>query len=91
MSKCPESVIFVTCGGGTVTAIFLPRGATLIVYDGSGSIVNNRKTMQPVRLDCDLLNRMSYLWVHWLPTQGMDKPDGLKLFSELTLNELHCH
>jgi hypothetical protein len=86
-----ESAIFVTsCGGGAVTATFLPRGATLIVYyDGSGSVVKNRKTFKPARLDWDLFNHMSYLRVHWLPTQDMDKPDGLKLFSELIRNELH--
>jgi hypothetical protein len=86
-----ESAIFVTsCGGGAVTATFLPRGATLIVYyDGSGSVVKNQKTFKPSRLDWDLFNHMSYLRVHWLPTQDMDKPDGLKLFSELIRNELH--
>lgn len=87
-----ESAIFVTsCGGaGAVTATFLPRGATLIVYyDGKGSVVGNRKTNKPARLDWDLFNHMSYLRVHWLPVQGMNTPDGLKLLSELIRNELH--
>jgi hypothetical protein len=86
-----ESAIFVTsCGGGAVTATFLPRGATLIVfYDGSGGRMSNRKTKNPARLDWDLFNHMSYLRVHWLPIQVMNTPDGLKLFSELIRNELH--
>ena len=50
--------IFITmCGGGAVTAMFLPKGATLLVYFGS---VNPYDKI-PARLDWDLLNNIGYL------------------------------
>eukprot|EP00557_Chaetoceros_sp_GSL56_P000548 CAMPEP_0176491200 /NCGR_PEP_ID=MMETSP0200_2-20121128/8300_1 /TAXON_ID=947934 /ORGANISM="Chaetoceros sp., Strain GSL56" /LENGTH=225 /DNA_ID=CAMNT_0017888603 /DNA_START=1 /DNA_END=681 /DNA_ORIENTATION=- len=56
--------IFITmCGGGAVTAMFLPKGASLFAYfnemDGDGET--------PARLDWDLLNNLGYIRVHWLP------------------------
>mmetsp|Transcript_2283 Transcript_2283/g.3493 ORF Transcript_2283/g.3493 Transcript_2283/m.3493 type:complete len:521 (-) Transcript_2283:1212-2774(-) len=56
--------IFITmCGGGAVTSMFLPKGASLFAYfheeDGIG--------LTPARLDWDLLNNLGYLRVHWLP------------------------
>jgi len=86
-----QAAVWVTsCGGGAVTATFLPRGATAIIYyDPKGSIVRNKPTHNPARLDWDLLNHMSYVRVHWLPTTGMDTPEGLKVLTELIRSELH--
>ena len=86
-----KSAIFVTSsGGGAVTATFLPRGATLIIYYvGDGSIENNKKTGKPARLDWDLFNHMSYIRVHWLPTKAMNSPKGVATFLQLIRNELH--
>jgi hypothetical protein len=86
-----KSAIFVTSsGGGAVTATFLPRGATLIIYYiGNGSIEKNKKTFKPARLDWDLFNHMSYIRVHWLPVKDMNSPKGVATFLQLIRNELH--
>jgi hypothetical protein len=85
------SAIFVTTsGGGAVTATFLPRGASLIIYYvGDGSRENNKQTGKPARLDWDLFNHMSYIRVHWLPVKDMNSPQGLATFLQLIRNELH--
>jgi hypothetical protein len=57
------SIFITVCGGGAVTSMFLPKGASLFTYfhetDGNGGT--------PARLDWDLLNNLGYLRVHWLP------------------------
>ena len=92
--------IFVTvCGGGSMTATFLPRGATLIVFYnpvGGYDFANGVRNHHPARLDWDLLNNAaSHLRVHWLPiTKSM--LDGtiqtidpeVELFVELIRHEL---
>lgn len=85
-----KSAVFVTSsGGGAVTATFLPRGATLIIYyQGDGSRVNNKRTYKPARLDWDLFNHCSYIKTHWLPVKDMDTPKGLEIFTQLIRNEL---
>ena len=86
-----KAAVWVTsCGGGAVTATWLPRGATVIIYyDSEGSIVRNRRTHSPARLDWDLFNHMSYLRVHWLPTKDMDSPEKLNVLTQLIRSELH--
>jgi len=86
-----EAAVWVTsCGGGAVTATFLPRGSSVIIYyDPKGSIVRNRARNTPARLDWDLFNHMSYLRVHWLPTTTMNTPEGLKVLTQLIRSELH--
>jgi len=87
-----KSAVFVTsAGGGAVTATFLPRGATLIIYyQGDGSRVQNKRTYKPARLDWDLFNHLSYIRVHWLPVEGMDTPQGIEIFTQLVRNELNA-
>ena len=60
--------IFITgCGGGAVTATFLPRGASVFLYYfDNGGVVSNRHTNTPARLDWDLFNNLGYLRVHWI-------------------------
>ena len=89
--------IFVTvCGGGSMTATFLPRGASLLVFynpTGGYDYAQGVRNHQPARLDWDLLNHgASHLRVHWLPiifAEDEDK-DGLhvELFVELVRHEL---
>lgn len=85
-----KSAVFVTSsGGGAVTATFLPRGATLIIYyQSDGSRVKNQRTYEPARLDWDLFNHLSYIRVHWLPVKDMDTPEGVEVFTQLVRNEL---
>lgn len=70
-----QASIFVTlCGGGAVTAMFLPRGASVIVYYGEDSgTENNKLTGKPALLDWDLFNSMSHLRVHWMPRNSRKK------------------
>jgi hypothetical protein len=57
------SIFITVCGGGAVTSMFLPKGASLLAFfnemDGEGET--------PARLDWDLLYNMGYIRVHWLP------------------------
>ncbi|KAL7555964.1 hypothetical protein ACA910_003230 [Epithemia clementina (nom. ined.)] len=87
-----NSHIFVTaCGGGAMTATFLPPGATLILfYDPHGAF--NFTTLEnlpnkPARLDWDLLNNLGHLRVHWLPITTMDSESDLNLLHQLILHE----
>jgi capsular polysaccharide biosynthesis protein len=56
------SAIYITNhGGGSASAIFLPRGATLIIYHGIGRLG------EPKMLDRHFWNSLGYarvLWVH---------------------------
>lgn len=96
-----ESAIFVTvCGGGAVTATFLPPGSTLIIYyaeDGGYDYWKNNYTSnlpeydfkaQPARLDWDLLANAAHLKVHWLPLKTMESNADLQVLEQLVLHEL---
>ena len=73
-----RAAIFVTAGGGgAVTATFLSRGATAIIYYGSDTgLINGRMSYTPARLDFDYFNNMAYVRAHWI---GMKKSDAHKL------------
>jgi hypothetical protein len=76
------SAIYVTaCGGGAVTATFLPRGASLILYH-SEYIEGDF----PVRLDWDIFNNMAWIRTHWLPADTMN--DDTDLLVKLVAREL---
>jgi hypothetical protein len=66
-----QAAIYVTgSGGGAVSATFLPRGASLLVYyHSAGGFVNNKSNGDPARLDWDMFNNMGYLRVHWIPME----------------------
>ena len=68
-----ETSIFISlCGGGAVTAMFLPKGASVILYyREDGGVEENIFTGKPARLDWDLFNSMSHLRVHWMPEKTM--------------------
>lgn len=50
-----KAAVFVTtCGGGAVTATFLPRGASvLVIFPEKGGVENNKLSGKPARLDWD--------------------------------------
>jgi hypothetical protein len=96
-----ESAIYVTvCGGGAVTATFLPPGSTLIIYyaeDGGFDYWKYNYTFtipeydfqtQPARLDWDLLGNAAHLKVHWLPLKTMESSADLKVLEKLVLHDL---
>jgi hypothetical protein len=85
-----QSAIYVTaCGGGTVTAIFLPRGASLIIfYLEDGGIASNRNTNEPARLDWDMWNNINYIRVHWIPVGTSFLRNDQQAFLRLMLHEL---
>jgi hypothetical protein len=94
MAVATETSIFVTaCGGGSMTATFLPRHTVLIVYyDAEGGLdfdnYHVKANHQPARLDWDLLNNAAHLRVHWLPIREMDSPDHINVFSALIRHEI---
>ena len=57
------SILVTVNGGGAVTSIFLPKGASVFLYfndeEGNGG--------EPARLDWDLINHLGYIRAHWLP------------------------
>ena len=84
------SIYITLCGGGAVSAMFLPKGASVILYySEDGGTRNGKRSYQPALLDYDLFNAMSYLRVHWLPRNTMKTTfdqDALVLLIE---QELH--
>jgi hypothetical protein len=92
LNAVSSSNIFITaCGGGSMTATFLPRGSTLIIfYNPTGGL--DFETLKPnglpARLDWDLLNNAAHLRVHWLPTASMNEDRGLQLFLRLVKHEI---
>lgn len=88
-----RAAVYVTaCGGGAVTASFLPRGASVLVYFSPvGGVENNRPTDKPARLDWDYFNNASYLRVHWIPVPFSSRrshAQDLDTFTDLVLHEL---
>ena len=63
-----NAAIFVTAaGGGAVTATFLPRGATAIIFYGARAVKKGgKKENTPARLDFDYFNNMGYIRTHWI-------------------------
>ena len=89
------AAIYVTAsGGGAVSATFLPRGSSLILfYSETGGSSNNRPTGTPARLDWDYFNNMAYTRVHWLtkPNQRDEltvTDEEVQLFVELIKHEV---
>jgi hypothetical protein len=85
------TVFIATCSDATATAaIFLPRGASLIVFyspnngndEINGGAVNgadSRTMIDSVCLDYrDLLNNLSHVFVHWLPMSTVYSEVGRK-------------
>lgn len=84
-----ESAIYITInGGGAVTGMFLPKGACILMYyDEVGGLIRNRKTYKPAMLDWDLLNNLSHLRTHWLPSNQGSKNQDLQQHAFISLIE----
>lgn len=76
-----QSAILVTaCGGGAASSMFLPRGASLIMfYSGHKERIPNAK------LDYDYVNNMGYVRTHWLAKREDSFTDA---FVALIQNEI---
>ena len=88
-----QHTIFVSaCGGGSVSAYFLPRRSSLILYynetGGKDYFDGNRLTGGQALLDWDLMNNLGYLRVHWLPIGSMEDPEGLDALVALVQHEM---
>jgi hypothetical protein len=85
-----ESAIYVTGnGGGAVTAMFLPRGASVILYFlEDGGKENNRPSGGPAMLDWDLFNNMAWIRSHWLPANTRDSANAIDILVKLVAHEL---
>lgn len=85
-----ESAIYVSaCGGGAVTATFLPHGSSVILYYvEDGGVESNRRTGRPALLDWDLFNNMAWVRSHWLPSGTMNNATDLDIFVKLVGHEL---
>jgi hypothetical protein len=95
ISVAQATSIYVTaCGGGSMTATFLPRHATLILwYDAIGGldfVPHLAANHLSARLDADLLNNAAALRVHWLPVSYIHNETATKrqLFVKLIQHEL---
>lgn len=86
-----ETSVFISaCGGAAVTATFLPKGATAVIFfSETGGQKHNAATGLPARLDWDLFNHLAYLHVHWMPTGSMDTQDDLDTLLNVVRDALH--
>ena len=78
MEIASRTAIFITvCGGGAVTGMFLPPGASVILYyherGGVRTTPKYFETGTPAMLDWDLYNSLTHLRVHWLPKVKMNQ------------------
>ena len=79
------SIYITVCGGGAFSALFLPKGASLMVYFNEDEGI--RRT--PARLDWDYFNHMGYVRTHWLPRPKATKKEiDLEAFTSLVDHEL---
>ncbi|GKZ00216.1 hypothetical protein MPSEU_000974500 [Mayamaea pseudoterrestris] len=86
------SIYITVCGGGAVNAMFLPRGASAIIYfSEDGGVVENHLTYLPARLDWDLFQHMSHLRVHWMPRNTFKRNNSIDLQAliDLVRHELY--
>jgi hypothetical protein len=85
------NIFVTTCGGGAMTATFLPRGASLILYyqaSGGFDFSQFNQTGGAAYLDWDLFNNAAYLRVHWLPIESMNTREGLEALMYLVRQEM---
>ena len=83
------SIYISLCGGGAVTAMFLPKGASVILYYAEdGGTLNGKMNYKPALLDWDIFNAMSHLRVHWLPRHGLKTQNDEEALVLLIQHEL---
>lgn len=84
-----QTAVFISlCGGGAVTGMFLPNGASVILFYYNGGIKHNKLTGKPAMLDWDLFSAMSHLRVHWIPISTRESYVGQAGLVGLVKHEL---
>jgi len=86
------AIYVTTCGGGAMTGMFLPKGASVFIYyHESGGMLSGKQagSGKPAMLDWDLFNAMSHLRVHWIPRNTRNTPIDENALIMLVRNELH--
>lgn len=78
-----SSILITACGGGAVSSMFLPRGASLVMF-----YAERKEGIANAKLDFDYVNNMGYVRTHWLPTKRMDEAQSLDALTNLIQNEL---
>ena len=78
-----SSILITACGGGVVSSMFLPRGASLVMY-----YAETKEHVANAKLDFDYMNNMGYVRTHWLPTKRMNEQTSLKTFAQMIQNEI---
>mmetsp|Transcript_19968 Transcript_19968/g.41744 ORF Transcript_19968/g.41744 Transcript_19968/m.41744 type:complete len:502 (-) Transcript_19968:38-1543(-) len=81
-----SSIMLTAVGGGSVTSMFLPKGASLILF--YAKTPSQRSNLIPARLDWDYFNNAAYLRTHWFPIEGMDETKSLTEMGKLIRHEL---
>jgi hypothetical protein len=76
ISIVSNTAIYISlCGGGAVSGMFVPKGASILLYYSEhGGIDSSRERFNymPALLDYDLFNSLTYVRVHWLPLSTVD-------------------
>ncbi|GMI48869.1 hypothetical protein TrCOL_g7273 [Triparma columacea] len=80
-----SSVMITAVGGGAVTATFLPKGATLVLFF---PFDNNHQKGTAARLDWDYFNNAAYMRTHWFPIETMNEDESLTALADLVAHEL---
>ena len=80
-----SSVMITAVGGGAVTATFLPKGASLVLFFTKKS---RHHKSTAARLDWDYFNNAAYMRTHWFPIEEMDEDVSLDAFANLVKHEL---
>lgn len=84
-----SSVYISVIGGATVTATFLPNGASLILFvNDIDQFVDDNQEKGPVYMDWDFWNNASYLRVHWMTISSMDNSVDLEVLVKVVRNDL---
>lgn len=81
-----SSIMLTAVGGGSVTSMFLPKGASLMLF--YTKIPSQPSNLIPARLDWDYFNNAAYLRTHWFPIEGMDQTKSLTELGKLIRHEL---
>lgn len=83
------SIMVSVCGGAAVTGMFLPKGASLVLYYvENGGVKDNRRTHTPALLDFDLFNNLSHLRVQWMPLRTRNTDFDTNVLVELVKQEI---
>jgi len=80
------SIMITSAGSGAVTAMFLPRGSSLIIYYDDE--FSEGEHVESGHLDWDFWNNLSYLRVHWLPIRRMHKRNDTNTLLHLIQAEI---